>query len=413
MSNNEIKFLEYDSQAEEQKLVNLFEEQTGRTLYPAQDERLLISIIEYKASLLVNKFNEAAKQNLTQYSRGEILDNIGDMFDTKRLDGEKGKDTIQIELNTTFTYDFTIPKGTEILSKDEESTFETTEDLIIPAGETVGTVEIEAKEVGSKTNVYGIGDINTLVKPMSYIEKITNLNGIHGGSDEESDEAYIKRILLAPERFTCAGSRQSYIYHTLSANPSIIDATAQSVKQAAEIKIGNTTYTENDGIIETPDFTAEIDHKKGTFNFTLNETEYTFSIPSDSTVNIYPLIENGETPQSILDEVEQILNGENVNPMTDNVIAISPTEIQKSITVTVHAEQNSDLATITQKVNSAIDEYKSEKNKKLNVEILPSQIIAKVGSIEGVYSVDTGSLTPTTANVNEYFTLNFSVNVIQ
>ena len=82
MSDNLPIFFKYDTEAEEQKLVKRFEELTGKPLYPAQDERLLISLIEYKASLLVNKFNDAARLNLTRYSRGPILDCIGEMFGT-------------------------------------------------------------------------------------------------------------------------------------------------------------------------------------------------------------------------------------------------------------------------------------------------------------------------------------------
>lgn len=417
MSNNLPIFLEYDSQEQEQKLVDLFEEKTGRTLYPAQDERLLISIIEYKASLLVNLFNETARLSLTQYSKGAILDYIGEMFDTPRLKGENGSDTLLVALNTTFSYDLTIEKGLEVISKDEKYLFETVEDLVIPAGEMSGTVKIQAKETGSDVNILGIGDINEATKPISYIDYVTNLYGVTGGADVESDEAYIKRILLAPERFTCAGSRQSYIYHTLSANNSIIDATAESVQTPSTINICNsgtdTLYTEEDGQIVTPDFTVDVDYNSGTFEFTVNDNTYTFTMPTDSTVRVYPLVEGGATPQSILDDVEHILNGESVNPMTDRVFAVSPDKIDLTINLNVVVDKNSDLEMVSQKVYEAIDEYLEEKNKKLNIQIIPSQIISKVGAVEGVYSVDTGLLTTQQAKVNEYFDITFNTNITQ
>lgn len=417
MSNNLPTFLEYDSQTEEQKLVDLFEEKTGRTLYPAQDERLLISIIEYKASLLVNLFNEAARLNLTQYSKGAILDYIGEMFDTPRLQGEKGSDTLLIALNTTLTYDLNLEKGLEVISKDEKYLFETVEDLVIPAGEMSGTVKIQAKEIGSDVNILGIGDINEATKPVSYIDYVTNLYGVTGGADIESDEAYIKRILLAPERFTCAGSRQSYIYHALSANTSIIDATAESVQTPATVNICNsgtdTLYTEEDGQIVTPDFTADVNYNSGTFEFTVNENTYTFTMPSDSTVQVYPLVEGGSTPQSVLDDVEKVLNGESINPMTDRVVAISPEKIDLTINLNVVVDKNSDLEIVSQNVYDAIDEYLEEKNKKLNIQIIPSQIISKVGAVDGVYSVDAGNLITQEAKVNEYFDITFNTSISQ
>ena len=46
-------------------------------------------------------------------------------------------------------------------------------------------------------------------------------------------------------------------------------------------------------------------------------------------------------------------------------------------------------------------------------EIVPSQIIAQVGAIEGVYSADTGNLTNTVANINQYFDITFELTISQ
>ena len=89
---DEIKFIDYDIQAQERELVEYAEEILEKPLYPAQYERLMISIIEYKASLLVEMFNEAAKKNLARYSSGLILEAIGEAVNVKRLQGEAGVD---------------------------------------------------------------------------------------------------------------------------------------------------------------------------------------------------------------------------------------------------------------------------------------------------------------------------------
>ena len=275
--------------------------------------------------------------------------------------------------------------------------------------------KITAKDLGANVNAYGSGDINILVKPLSYIDSITNLNGISGGADIETDEAYIKRILLAPEKFSCAGSRQSYIYHALSANTKILDATAESVIQNASIKINAsgsdeiTTYSESDGQIVTPDFTATVKYKLGQFNFTLNNKDYSFNMPPDTTVNIYPLTDDDTTSQDVLNDVEALLNGDDKNPMTDNVVAISPTKVQKSITVNVHLEENANEDFVQEKVNSVLNEYKTNMRKKLGTEIVPSQIITQIGAIDGVYSIETNLESTFSAEPNEYFDITFTV----
>lgn len=416
MSNEPI-FLEYDAEQEEQKLVDLFESITGKTLYPAQDERLLISIIEYKAKLLVNLFNETAKLNLTQYSKGIILDCIGEMFDTPRLYGEYGTDILKITLNTTFENDITIPKGLEILSKDEKYSFLTTEECTISSGETTGYVTIQATEIGSVVNTYGSNDVNILVKPVSYIESVTNLNGISGGTDKENDEAYIKRILLAPERFSCAGSRQSYIYHTLSANTKIIDATAESIEHPVKITIkknnNSITYTEENGTITTDEFTASTNHRTGEVKFTLDDKEYIIQIQPDTTVNIYPLTNDDITSNDVILDVETLLNGEKINPMTDKIVVSSPVKVEKAITLNIVLDEKADYENVSNLINETVSEYKQKMRKTLNAQIIPSQIISKLGAIDGVYSIDTGSLSSSTANINEYYDINFTVNISQ
>ena len=410
MSSNLPIFFEYDTEAEEQKLVKMFEEQTGKPLYPAQDERLLISLIEYKASLLVNKFNEAARLNLTRYSRGSILDCIGEMFGTARLKGSKGKDFIKITLNTTFTSDLTIAKGLEILSKDEEYSFFTTENCVIPAGETVGTVEIEAETIGEYANVYGIGDVNILVKPISYIQSVENINGVSGGADVEDDAPYIKRILLAPESFSCAGSRQSYIYHTLSANANIIDAQAESPVIPATIKIGDDIYTEENGRINTGDFTASVDYKAGSITFTKDDVTYCFKIPPQATVYVYPLTDDDVTPETVLQDVRDLLTGESVNPMTDYVNVIAPEKVNTSITMNVLVKADADFNSVCDAVDEAAEKYKKEIRKTLKASIEPSHIYTKIGAIDGVYSVDLNGLTTQTAGINEFFDITFTIN---
>ena len=417
MSDNLPVFFEYDSETEEQNLVKLFEEKTGRTLYPAQDERLLISLIEYKASLLVNKFNDAARLNLVQYSRGLILDCIGEMFDTPRLQGSSGADILQIELNTTFTSDLTIKKGLEILSKDEEYTFVTTEDCIIPAGETIGTVPIKAQLTGEFANVYGVDDVNILVKPISYIKSVTNINGVTGGADVEDDEPYIRRILLAPEKFSCAGSKQAYIYHTLSANANIVDAQAESpIIPATVEKTANgvkTVYTAENNVIQTDDFNVNVDYKTCSMTFKKDDITYCFKIPPQATVYIYPLTEKDVTPQSVIEDVENVLTGDSVNPMTDYINVIAPEKIDKTIRLKVILDENTDFEATSKLVYSSVEDYKTELRKSLGAEILPSEIITKIKGITGVYDVDTLDLTKTTAKINQFFNITFDINITQ
>lgn len=420
---DKIKFIDYDVEKEEQELVNYAEELLGKTLYPAQYERLMLSIIEYKASLLVERFNEAAKLNLVQCSSGLILDAIGEMAGVTKLAGAKGEDLLKIELNTTFTSDLTISKGLEILSKDEKYTFLTVDDCIIKAGETVGYVTIRAEEIGEAVNVYGADDVNILVKPISYIKSVTNVNGVTGGADIESEESFIKRILLAPESYSCAGSKQSYIYHTLSANAGIIDAQAESPQLPATVTIATTTqattenYTVDDnGIIDNDTFHANVNYKAGKMDFYLKTDTnkiYSITIPPQATVLIYPLTNEDVTPQSVLNDVDARLNGDKINPMTDFVQVIAPTKKTKEINLSISLDVSADYDSCTEAIENALNLYKQDIRKTLGAEIEPTQIISRIGNIDGVFSVKPDLDETIKAKLNEFYEITFNTTITQ
>ena len=65
-----------------------FERETGRTLYPAQVERLLANVLAYRESLFREALQDAAKLNLVRYSRAPILDMLGENVGVSRLAGE-------------------------------------------------------------------------------------------------------------------------------------------------------------------------------------------------------------------------------------------------------------------------------------------------------------------------------------
>ena len=191
-------FIEIDPQADEKLLIGKYLELTKKQeLFPAQSERILISLIAYYANLVKTEFDNAAALNLVRFSRAPILDFIGELFGCPRLKAKYGYDIQQITLFEAFASDLTIHKGLEIQTKDGKYIFKTSSDVVVKAGETVVTVPIVCETATSAVNVYGAGDINVLIKPLSYIKSVTNLNGVSGGLDDESDESYIERILLS------------------------------------------------------------------------------------------------------------------------------------------------------------------------------------------------------------------------
>lgn len=88
MSLPEPSFISRDINAITTAMVASYEASTGKTLLPAQVERVLIDLIAYRESLLRIAIQEAAKQNLVAYAAYPMLDYLGQLVGCSRLDGE-------------------------------------------------------------------------------------------------------------------------------------------------------------------------------------------------------------------------------------------------------------------------------------------------------------------------------------
>src|ERR1700720_994415 len=86
-----------------------FEAASGRTLQPAQVERLLINLYAYRESLLRNAIQYAAEQNLLTLASFPILDYLGQLLSVTRLASQPALTTLQLTLPGALPVPFTIP----------------------------------------------------------------------------------------------------------------------------------------------------------------------------------------------------------------------------------------------------------------------------------------------------------------
>lgn len=154
--------------------------------------------------------------------------------------------------------------------------------------------------------------------------------------DDETDDHLRERIKLAPESFSVAGSRGSYIYHAKSASADVVDVAVLS--------------------------------------------------PSPGVVNIYPLSVNGLPGQTLLDAVYAACNAEDVRPLTDYVQVLQPVATSYSIDVTVETYQWPDQELVQQQVQEALTALATPSAGMLGKDITTSSIIA-AATVDGVYRV--------------------------
>ncbi len=327
-------------------LVARYEELSGKTLYPAQPERLMIDLLAYCVILLREQVQNAAEQNLVQYATGIILEHIAAFYGITRLGALKAKCTVKFTAEEgtpsgSRPTPLTIASGTQIRTKDGKITFVTLTSITIPLDETEGAVEAEALVTGANANGYPAGEVSEPLTSIAWLSSVVNTNLTHSGADGESDTQLRERTVLAPESFSVAGPRGAYQFWALSAHPSIIDVSIDS------------------------------------------------NLPG--TVQVYPLTTTGAPSPDVIADVETVLSDEKRRPLTDTVTVLAPATLSFTINADVTLYSVAPSVETKAAIEAKLTEYANEKRKKLGRDIIPNQIIALIQSVTGVYNVSLNS----------------------
>lgn len=340
----EVDFLTTDPETIQSEIITKYEEVSGRTLAAADPIRLfLLSIAAVIIQQRVN-INIAAQQNLLSYATGEQLDALGRYLAVERLAESPAVTTFRFTLSQALGNDYTIPANFEVTNG--VVTFATNEEIQIRAGELTGEVAATCTIAGESGNDYLPGQINTIVKPMTFLKSAENISATAGGADAEGDAEYAERIRIAPNSFSVAGSRKAYEFHTYSVSSAIIDVAVDS--------------------------------------------------PNPGEVKVYPLLENGEMPtEEVLDQVGAYLSSETIRPLTDEVEVLPPETVEYSINVDFWISKDDITQTeqIRGDVEKAVEEFRMWQQTKIGRDISPEKLISNVMNA-GAARVDFSTLSP-------------------
>ena len=337
-------------------MIAAFESSSGRTLQPAQVERLLIDLYAYRESLVRNAVQYAAQQNLLAFAIFPMIDYLGALVGVTRLQAQPATTTIQFTLLNPLTVDYTVAAGTSVGSSDGQIVFATNADVTISAGATSATVNATASVAGAGGNGFLPGQISVLLNPSGLLSEATNTSTSSGGSAPETDDHLRTRIQAAPNQFSSAGPAGAYRFFALGVDPSIIDVQVVS--------------------------------------------------PAPGTVNVYVLtgpvtVQPAAAPNAIgiagpalLSGVQMALNSDTVRPLTDSVVASAVSEVDYQISALLTLYSDADPNLTMGAAAAAVQQLAIEIASKIQRDIVPSQIIAAL-SVSGVYEVTLNSPTYT------------------
>ncbi len=337
----EPEFINTDPAVILAELIAAYEAETGKTLQPGQVERLLINAFAYREGLVRQAIQDAAVQNLVDFSTAPVLDYLASLVGVTRLPAEPAECVLYFEC-FGFHGDESIPSGTRVSTEDGK-VFATTADTFVPAAETFFSVPAVCLTIGVAGNGYIAGSVDQLLDPLAFIFQVSNVAETNGGSEAETDEQLRTRIKLAPGQYSNAGSRAAYRYHAMSAHVSIIDVAVLS------------------------------------------------NVPG--TVEVYPHVASGSsTPTEVLDAVTAALSAETVRPLTDTVLVESPTPLEYDFFVRLTMYDWADSDALSTLVEAALFAFRDAKRNTMGANITKAMILGVIMTAEftemGMYTAD-------------------------
>ncbi|WP_047249499.1 baseplate J/gp47 family protein [Chromobacterium subtsugae] len=342
MTGNLPRFVDDDPQTITAQLLARYEAMSGKTLYPGHVDRIMIDLIASVAAQKSAEINDSARLNLLAFSRGAILDHLGQLVATARLAARPARTTLRFSRGASQPEDMLIPAGTRVASGDGRIAFFTGGDAKMQAGVDAIEVDAIATVSGVEGNGWLPGQINALQDFSPGIASAVNSTVSSGGADEEDDERYRQRIRLAPERFSVAGPVGAYRFHALQASQDIIDVAVSG------------------GGRDVP----------------------------PGVVRVYPLCKRGLPSAEVLAAVLARCSHDKARPLTDQVEVLPPREVPYRIVARVTLLAFADEKTVNAALQSEGRLLVERLATGLGRDIVPSQISAALATVPGVYRVD-------------------------
>jgi phage-related baseplate assembly protein len=321
------------------RLKSDYQTATGVYPRPTYPETFLLEQFAYETVLVRQYVNSEGRQNLLAYATGDRLEHLGALLDVARLEATAAIVTLAFTLAGGHPAT-TMPAGTEVRAADGETAFRTDAATIVAAGVTSAEARATCTAAGPTGNGFQAGEVSSLVDVVPYVLGAVNVGVTLGGADAETDARYRERIHLAPAKFSVAGSEESYVYHTLSSHPGIVDVSVWGLPEA----------------------------------------------PGE--VHVSALLTGGEAPTpEVVEVILAAISADRVRPLTDQVIWDDPDPVEYSITVElqVHASHAALAEGSRATAQARLEALAAAWRQRLGRDIVPEAIVERCQGLAGVY----------------------------
>lgn len=387
MRNDQYQFVSTDSSTVIAELVNAYQEFTGRTLQPADPDKLFLSWVADAIVKGLVRINYVGNQNIPSRAEGENLDALGQwIYSLARKEAQVSTCTVRFHIVATQSTAITVPAGTRVTDRSQVLVWATTVDTLIPVGSTYVDVKADCDTPGTIGNGYVVGQIDTLVDKdnIMFFDHCENITETDGGTDRQDDETYFQAMRRVLDSFSTAGAEGSYIFWAKSVSDEIADVKAVRPREIVlrtsatypkgdeKVAFAAGNYIQDDTVkvfkhgSSTPaslttDYFMSYENNLLTITIRdggslINESsvdiQYVQDLPGH--VYIYALMNDGEIATStIKQEVYAACNKEMVRPLTDYVSVKDPEVVQYDIDFTYYVSVDAQISLTD--IQTAID----------------------------------------------------------
>ncbi|KMS58577.1 baseplate assembly protein [Sphingobium cupriresistens] len=187
----------------------------------------------------------------------------------------------------------------------------------------------------------------------------------------ESDTDFRRRMVLAPEGYSVAGPEGAYIFHALSADADVLDASATTPKPDSIRQLVQSVLISHGASAELRNAMAAA----------LNAAVW----PGQVILSVLSRTGDGVAPPDLVEKVETYLSDETRRPLTDDVTAQSATVVPYAVVANVTTFRGPDASLVLATARARLDAYVADSHR-LGRDITRSAILAAL-HVEGVQNV--------------------------
>jgi len=326
----------------EAEVLGRYRELTGKTLLAADPRRLFLQSVTGYLAHLRTLIELADRRNLPFQADGASLLALGTFVGVQPLPGQASTTTLQFT-RTTALVDLVIAAGRRATTPDAKAIWATVEELVLPAGVFVGTVQARCTSLGPAGNDLPPGAITVLVDPLAGVT-VTNTTATAGGANAQTDDEFRPAVIAAPDGFTIAGPRSAYDWLARQASPLVLDAAALS---------------------PTP-----------------GEVEVYLVVGRWADDGSLVLIEDPAVIAEVIALVDATLDANEVRPLTDHVTVLEATEVSYTVEVEYWVRQADAgiVPAIQAAVEAAQDAYCDWQEAALGRDVNPTELVTRLAA---------------------------------